>query len=346
MSAFFYVRPKRLLAIFEIMRQLLTFKTKTLLLGLASITTSLLFGCSSNSSSHTHTQTHTHTHTLLILGTAQDAGYPHIGCEKSCCKKARNTGLSEPVVSLAVIDENDSAWYLFEATPDVTAQSHYVASKNKSVSNPIPNGVFLTHAHIGHYTGLMYFGREAINTDCVPIYTAPRMKSFLETNGPWSQLIALNNVELINSPAGEDINLTNGLTVAPIQVPHRDEFSETVGYKIKGAQKTALFIPDIDKWAKWGKDIVAEIAAVDLAFLDATFYDGNEINNRDISEIPHPFVSESMELLGSLPESEKAKVHFIHLNHTNPLLDEKSEASKTVHRNGFNIARTGMKFEL
>jgi pyrroloquinoline quinone biosynthesis protein B len=168
----------------------------------------------------------------------------------------------------------------------------------------------------------------------------------METNGPWSQLITLNNIELINSKPNNEITLSNDLRVTPIQVPHRDEFSETVGFKIVGTQKSALFIPDIDKWSKWGEDITQEIAGVDLALLDATFYDGDEINNRDISEIPHPFVIETMDVLQDLPESEKAKVHFIHFNHTNPLLDENSEASKTVKQRGFNIARTGMKFGL
>jgi len=326
------------------MHRLQTSRTNGLIRGFFLISICLLLSCSPDSTSNQNS--FTPNHTLIILGTAQDAGYPHIGCEKACCKKARNTGHSEPVVSLALVDEKDSMWYLFEATPDITAQCHYVVSKNRTITTAIPNGVFLSHAHMGHYTGLMYFGREAINTHCVPTYTAPRLKGFLETNGPWSQLITLNNIELINSKPNNEIILSNDLRVTPIQVPHRDEFSETVGFKIAGTQKTALFIPDIDKWSKWGKDIAQEIAGVDLALLDATFYDGDEINNRDISEIPHPFVIETMDVLKDLPESEKAKVHFIHFNHTNPLLDENSEASKTVKQRGFNIARTGMKFGL
>ena len=70
----------------------------------------------------------------------------------------------------------------------------------------------------------------------------------------------------------------------PFLVPHRDEFSETVGFEIKGENKTAVFIPDIDKWSKWNSDLKELIKRVDYAFLDATFYKNGEIPSRDMSE--------------------------------------------------------------
>ena len=132
----------------------------------------------------------------------------------------------------------------------------------------------------------------------------------------------------------------------PLQVPHRDEFSETVGYKIIGVNKSALFIPDIDKWEKWETNISAMIKTVDYAFLDASFYDGDELNTRDISQIPHPFVIESMTRFQNLSDTEKQKIYFIHFNHTNALLNPESEHYKTVLKNGFNIAQFNQKFAL
>jgi pyrroloquinoline quinone biosynthesis protein B len=119
-----------------------------------------------------------------------------------------------------------------------------------------------------------------------------------------------------------------------------------VGYKIIGPAKSALFIPDIDKWSKWESNIIEEIASVDFAFIDGTFYDAEEINNRDISEIPHPFIIETMELLKNLKKQEKNKVYFIHLNHTNPALNEKSKAYQTIKSKGFNIAELQTVFAL
>ena len=172
------------------------------------------------------------------------------------------------------------------------------------------------------------------------------MQVFLENNGPWSQLVSNKNIVLETMQTNKLQQLNSQLSVLPFQVPHRDEFSETVGYQINGPEKNALFIPDIDKWEKWETSIIDAIQKVDYAFIDATFYSGKEIQARDISEIPHPFVIESMKLFKGLSSTEKAKIHFIHMNHTNPLLKPKSFESKKVEALGFNIARTGDRFTL
>lgn len=283
---------------------------------------------------------------LVILGTIQDAGAPHIACKKGCCAQLfENPDKDRQVVSLGVIDPEHDKSYLFEATPDITTQVKAL----KQLSNnekELPDGIFVTHAHIGHYTGLMYLGKEATNAQQIPVYAMPKMKTFLETNGPWSQLVTNENISILNLQNEQEVELTSNLKVTPLQVPHRDEFSETVGYKIVGPNKTALFIPDIDKWEAWELDISEVIAQVDYAFLDATFYDGEEINIRDISEIPHPFIIESMEKFKSLTDSEKKKIYFIHFNHTNPVINRTTKAHQTVLENGFNIATIHTVFPL
>jgi pyrroloquinoline quinone biosynthesis protein B len=151
----------------------------------------------------------------------------------------------------------------------------------------------------------MFLGKEALNAKEVSVFGMPKMKSFLEKNGPWNQLVMNKNILIKEMISEEEVILSANLKVIPFLVPHRDEYSETVGYKIIGANKKALFIPDIDKWQKWERDIIKEIAKVDYAFLDATFFDAAEVNNRDISEIPHPFIIESMELFSKLTSEEK-----------------------------------------
>jgi pyrroloquinoline quinone biosynthesis protein B len=284
---------------------------------------------------------------IVILGTIQDAGSPHIACTKDCCKdlfdKPDNT---RQVVSLGVYDASTKKRYLFEATPDMPKQLNYLMQYGEQSDKKIPDGVFLTHAHIGHYTGLMYFGKEAMSADRVPVFAMPKMKDFLETNGPWSQLVSEKNIVINQLKDGESIQLSNDLKVTPYRVPHRDEYSETVGYHIQGPNKSALFIPDIDKWEKWEKSIIEEIKKVDYAFLDATFYDGVELNNRDISQIPHPFVIESIEKFKDLNEEDKQKIIFIHFNHTNPILNPNSSEAKNLIDKGFRIAKFQEVFEL
>ncbi len=286
---------------------------------------------------------------LVILGTIQDGGSPHIGCKKECCRELfLHPDPQRQVVCLGIIDPENKKNFLFEATPDLPKQMKALKQFSTFSTRETPDGIFLTHAHIGHYSGLMYLGREALSADSVPVYAMPRMKTFLETNGPWNQLVALKNIKLHGLMNAEGILLSPNINVTPITVPHRDEYSETVGYVISGPNKRILFIPDIDKWEKWGgrDKIIEAIAGVDHAFIDGTFYDGAEINNRDISEIPHPFIIESMEKFKGLPAAEKDKVYFIHFNHTNPVINPESEQSKKVEKNGFHIARMNMVLSL
>ena len=282
---------------------------------------------------------------LKVLGTIQDGGIPHMGCNKICCLKYfKNNTFRVGVSSLGISNLKNETNYLIDATPNVNHQLKALIG----TSNPSEklNGIFLTHAHMGHYSGLLNFGREAMNSKNIPLYLMPRFYNFIQDNGPWNQLVKLENVMLKRIYDREKITLESNLSITPIQVPHRDEYSETVGFLIEGNTKSALYIPDIDKWEKWNNSIVELIKNVDYAFLDGTFYDEKEVNNRDISEIPHPFIIESLKLFNPLDKSEKNKIYFIHLNHTNPLLNSDSSEYNRVIREGFNVADPNMEFFL
>ena len=276
---------------------------------------------------------------LHILGTVQDGGSPHLGCKKDCClnlseqdKKIRK------VTSLEIFDQIKNESILFEATPDIIYQWNSLYST--------PKGIFLTHAHIGHYSGLIHLGKEALGAKGIPVYAMPKMSFFLKENGPWSQLVKLNNIKLVNLSKNIAVTVLEKIKVTPFLVPHRDEFSETVGYKIEGPSKSILFIPDIDKWLLWNRNLIDLLNTVDLAFIDGTFFNAKEVNYRPISEIPHPLVEETIEFLSDQKESIKNKVYFIHMNHTNPLLNPKSKESKWVLGQGFRIAQIGQVFKL
>ena len=191
----------------------------------------------------------------------------------------------------------------------------------------------------------MYFGREALGAKDQIVKALPRMSKFLKNNGPWSQLVDINNIKIKEINFGLSTKELANIEITPVKVPHRDEYSETAGYIIKGKNKKALFIPDINKWEKWDRDLSQLAKEFDFLLIDATFYDSKEIN-RDISEIPHPLVTETIDLLIGLDLENRKKVYFIHMNHTNMMLDPDSELSKLVTSKGFNIARLGQKLYL
>ena len=283
---------------------------------------------------------------IFVLGVAQDAGYHQTNCYRPHCMRAwQDPTLKRLASSIAVVDSEHRAKYLFDATPDMREQLYRLHLEAPDDSHSL-DGVFLTHGHMGHYTGLMHFGREAVGAKEIRVFVMPRMQAYLRDNGPWSQLVTLRNIALVPIHDGERTALSDDVSVMPLLVPHRDEYTETVGYIITGPAKSALFIPDIDKWSKWDTDIRDLVREVDYALLDGSFFADGELPGRDMSEIPHPYVQESVEFFAELTEKDKAKIIFIHFNHTNPLLIDGSAAQKKITALGFRFAREGLRLPL
>jgi len=283
---------------------------------------------------------------ILVLGISQDGGIPQAGAFAHM--GWTNAAHRRMVSCLGLIDPRTGSRWMFDATPDFREQLHALNTAAGVRTGPALDGVFLTHAHIGHYTGLMFLGHESMGARGVPVYAMTRMTSFLETSGPWSQLVKHQNIALRALTAGEPVRLADDVSVTPILVPHRQEFSEVVGFRVTGPQRSALFIPDIDSWEQWdemGVRIEDELAKVDTAFVDGTFWANGEIPGRDMSGFPHPFITRTMDRLAPLPASERAKVRFIHLNHTNPAQRDGPERHE-IERRGFRVAAEGERMGL
>ena len=279
---------------------------------------------------------------VVVLGIAQDGGLPHAGCLKSCCKNLWGTGNNEKVASIGIVDPKTGQSWLIDATPDFASQLHILENIHKTKLS----GIFLTHAHIGHYSGLLQLGREVMGAKDMPVYAMPRMKSFLYENSPWNQLLSLENIKIIDLKSSKEIKLSTQLYIEPFLVPHRDEFSETVGYRVVSNKKSLVYIPDIDKWSKWDQDIFQVVLHSDFALLDGTFYSSDEIPHRDMSEIPHPFIIETMDLLDNMNSKNRKKIYFIHFNHSNPAINYTSSVSNIIRSKRFNIATEGLKLNL
>ncbi len=285
--------------------------------------------------------------TLLVLGIAQDGGLPHVGCNKSCCVLARKRGIERFPVALGIFDRRTGKKLMIEAGPRVEAQ---IALLHRKMGVPqLPrkplDGLFLTHAHIGHYLGLAQFGREVASTKELPTYVGRRMAQFLRTNGPWDQLIKLHQLKLHILQAEKEVEILPGLRIRPILVPHRDEYSETLAFKIRGPKRTVLFVPDVDRWNRHHGLLAHLLEGVDVAYIDGTFYDGREVPGRNLEEIPHPPMVQTMRLLQDRARKHPGSIRFIHLNHSNPLFQNKA-LRKRLEARGFALAKRGEKIDL
>lgn len=264
--------------------------------------------------------------------------------------------------------------FLFDATPDIREQLHLLRDVRGGPAGRVDrapvDGVFLTHAHIGHYTGLAFFGFEAVHTRDLPVYCTPRMAQFLRTNGPWSQLVEKENLRLHETAQGQSIALAfatrreNGgasnndqaeaIVVTPIAVPHRDEYSDTVGFILKrratGPQRgsTLLFVPDTEPWRNWSPTLIDVIdrERIDVLIVDGTFFSSEELPGRAVSSIGHPLIRDTMDLLEKRVSAGGLTVYFTHLNHSNPALEPNSEARREINSRGFAVAHEGLEIPL
>lgn len=275
---------------------------------------------------------------VIVMGIAQDGGIPHIGCSQKICRTQHH------YVSSLAIQDGDSV-YLIDATPDLRGQYSELIKRHAGLAKKnLFDGIFLTHAHMGHYTGLMYLGKESVSTNKVSVYCSLEMSAFLKQNAPWSLLVSNSNIELHSIPPEGEVKLGN-VSVTPFSVPHRKEFTDTYGYVIRGKTKSLLFIPDIDSWEPVRDSLIRWLQNNDLALLDGTFYSGAELPGRDMRLVPHPTIQNSIGFFQSLPKF-KAAIYFTHLNHTNPLLDPDTPETKAFAATPFKIATDWQEFIL
>lgn len=278
---------------------------------------------------------------IKFLGIAQDAGIPQIGCNcKVCSEIYRGERKEEYPVSLGIINEKTGKKFMIEATPEFSKQYRKLIDIEKGEKL---GGIILTHAHIGHYTGLMMLGREALNTKKLKVFVSSKMGEFLKNNAPWNQLIKLDNIEIIEFKNRVPFVLDEGIEITPIEVTHRNEYADTYGFLVKGEEKI-FFVPDIDRWSGFEDDLNNLIKECKKVIVDATFYTKEEIGKvrgRDLNEIPHPTIEETIKYVedNKLPSE---KIVFTHFNHTNMVLSNEA-IRKSVEEKGFILSQEDME---
>ncbi len=282
---------------------------------------------------------------LIVLGTAQDAGVPQAGCQKDCCVWARaDSSRRRLPACLGIVDPRSRKRWIIDCTPSFPEQLALL-DRHSDPSWGLA-GIFLTHAHMGHYVGLLQLGREVMGVKNLPVHVMPRIQEFLTRDAPWRLLVEHGNIDLKPMKEQVSIQLADDLQMTPILVPHRDELSETVCFRIDGPEKSGLHLPDIDAWTDWNQSAEEIVCGVDVAWLDGTFYDLSEVSHRNADKIPHPTIQQSMAFFSTLKYSQRSKIRFTHLNHTNPICRKDSSARLKLEAAGFNVAGEGEVFSI
>lgn len=285
---------------------------------------------------------------LVVLGTAQDGGFPQAGCLRECCRPAWSDPRRRRLVAcVALVAPDTGRRWLVDATPDIREQLAALDAMCPA-EGPAPRlaGILLTHGHMGHVLGLAQLGREAMNASRVPVLAMPRLAEYLAGSGPFARLILDGNIVIRELAADRPIELQPGLVVTPVAVPHRDEVSETVAFRIAGPRSRVLYLPDIDRWPEAEPSLEDLLEEAHVAFVDGTFYVADEVPGRTHSTISHPPIAATLERLASASPELRRRLRFIHLNHSNPCVDPRSPAAGEVTAAGCAIAEEGELWQL
>ena len=271
-----------------------------------------------------------------VLGTAQDGGVPQPGCLCAHCEAARREPRLRRRVACIAVEGATGCTFLVDATPDLRDQVDALRAAGAGCS-PFVDAIAISHAHIGHYLGLAFLGKEAMHARGLPVHSTPKTAKFIEGNRPWAHLVERGEIELKTLTPGNPLAF-DGAMIHVFLSPHRGEDTDTIGFEIHGPKKRLVYVSDADVLPA---AIVERVRDADVALVDGTFYSRAELPHRDILEVKHPFVEESVrKLVGA-----RGTVYFTHLNHSNPLLDPASAARRSLPA-GFAVAEDGMVFDL
>lgn len=291
----------------------------------------------------------------VLLGVAQDGGRPHPGCRRPCCLRA----LSEPErvrhPTVLAAQDADGGLHLIDCSRAFVWQWDLLLrslERTDPAAPPAPTSVTLTHAHLGHVDGLGLLGTEALDARDIRLHVSGPMAELIAATPAWRELVERGCLRPAAYRSGEAVQLGRGLRMTPIQVPHRDERADTHAILLAGPERRLLHLPDHDTWRQ---TLAAHRAAsvrqwlasleVDIALLDGTFLDDNELPAARQRAVPHPAVSETVHRLGPR-EPTDPEVVFIHLNHTNPLLDDDDPAHRLLTEHGHAAGRAGQTWRL
>ena len=302
---------------------------------------------------------------IRILGSAAGGGFPQWNCNCDNCRGVRSGTLraKSRTQSSIALTGNDEDWILFNASPDIRAQleSFPALQPGRSRRDTAIRAILLVDAQIDHTTGLLLL-RE--HTEAWDVYCTAAVKEDLSSGFPifnilshfrgvnWHE-IGTDEMEFTMPEAlGLAFTAVPLKSEAPPYSPHRHNTvpGDNIGVRVRDLTtgKRLFYAPGL---GEIDSHIEAYMREADCLLVDGTLWTDDEMirggfSNKRGAEMGHLDQSGDggiLELLGRLKHPRKI---LIHVNNTNPILDEGSAQRALLAEAGIEVAEDGMEIRL
>lgn len=288
---------------------------------------------------------------VIVLGSAQDGGFPQWDCNCVNCQLSRSGELRFRLRSSLALEDDLGNIIILDASPDLKHQVDVIGSSRQRIGricsdrvSPI-DAILITHAHWGHVMGLLEFSAGASFE--VPVYCSPSVSSIIYASPVFRSLIDGDFIRIMEFKDNIPLEIVNYrgqktyFKLEAFKVPHREDFTDTYGFKIFHKSSSITYIPDIKVL---DEEIIRKIDDTDFLFFEGTFYWDDELwrvskIKRTSKELGHIPIVESLLILRELEIDMK---YYIHLNHTNPVLRSGSDERRSVEDAGIKIVDDGL----
>ena len=305
---------------------------------------------------------------VVVLGSAAGGGYPQWNCNAPLSKAARDGSIKtkwRTQASIAVSADGER-WLLVNASPDLRQQllqTKVLWPRRAPRHSPI-DAVLLTSGEIDHVAGLLSLRESQAFT----LWATPRILEILGENAIFGALnpdyVARKTFPLgrVFEPAGAHGAL--GFTVEAFPVPGKVPLflesrnqgnlggmpEETVGLEVaaKGSSARFHYIPGC---ARMTPELRERLKGSALVFFDGTLWQNNEMIDLGIgpktgARMGHMNISGADGTMAAFADLDVKRKIFIHVNTTNPVLDEGSPERAEITRQGWDVAEDGMRIAL
>ena len=308
---------------------------------------------------------------IKILGSSAGGGFPQWNCNgvHSGNVRAGKSGYRSRLQSSLAVSADGVNWVLLNASPDLRQQINETPELHPSKSGGLRSSpikaVIVTNADVDHITGLINL-REG---QPFSIYGSDRVLATLNANSIFN-VCAPEKVPRISLPMDKPLKLTGagadlGLTVEAFAVPGKialflekggsdanygSRDGDTIGIKVTASAtgKSFFYIPGC---AEIDPPLAARIKGASLIFLDGTLFTDDEMVAQGLSQktgqrMGHISISGPQGSIEALKPLAIDRRIYVHINNSNPVLDENSQARKVVESAGWEVGYDGMEVRL
>lgn len=308
---------------------------------------------------------------IKILGASAGGGFPQWNCNgiHSSAVRSGKAGYRARLQSSLAVSANGKDWVLLNASPDLRQQINETPELHPDSSGALRNSpikaVIVTNADVDHITGLINLREGQPFT----IYGSDRVLATLNANSIFNVCnpdIVPRKVFKLDAPTKiEGAGVDTGLTIEAFAVPGKialflergsatDNYGsrdgDTIGLEVtdRASGKSFFYVPGV---AEIDAPLADRIRGADLLFLDGTLFTDDEMVSQGLSHksgqrMGHISVSGPEGSIAAIEPLDIKRRIYVHINNSNPMLDETSEARKTVDAAGWEVGFDGMEISL